>query len=220
MTVALLSEEPLTPPAEPGPYRRADYFALPDEPRCELIYGRIFMSPSRSPRHQVVVLTLAVRLREISRSLGGLLLVAPIDVALAEHSVVQPDLVYLRPESRALVGERVEGAPELLVEVLSPGTARRDRVQKLGLYAAAGVKEYWVVDPREKQIESLVNDGWSLRRRLARRSRLPVPGPTRAAARPRKFLGRGRLGAAGRLSPLAVRPAPRVAGDSSTSGSP
>ena len=159
MTVALLTEEPLAPPAELGPYRRADYLALPEEPRCELIYGRFFMSPSPSLRHQVVLLQLARRLHDIARSLGGLLLVAPMDVTLAEHSVVQPDLVYLRPESRKLVGERVEGAPDLLVEILSPGTARRDRVQKLGLYAEAGVKEYWLVDPREQQIEFLVNEG-------------------------------------------------------------
>jgi Uma2 family endonuclease len=158
VTVALLTEEPLAPPAGLGPYRRADYLALPDEPRCELIYGRFFMSPSPSALHQVVVLALATRLRDIARSVGGLVLAAPMDVTLAEHSVVQPDLLYLRPEHRSRVVDRVEGAPDLVVEVLSPGTARRDRAQKLGLYAEAGVAEYWLVEPRDRQIEFLANE--------------------------------------------------------------
>jgi Uma2 family endonuclease len=158
VSVALLTEEPLAPPAEIGPYRKADYLGLPEQPRCELIYGRFYMSPSPAVRHQVVLQLLWLRLREIARPLGGLVLLAPMDVTLADHSVVQPDLLYLRAESRGLAVERVEGPPDLLVEVLSPGTVRRDRVQKLALYAESGVREYWLVDPRERQIEFLVNE--------------------------------------------------------------
>lgn len=159
MTVALLTEVPLAPAAGLGPYRREDYLALPDEPRCELIYGRLYVSPSPNPRHQNVVLLLAQHLLRIARSTGGIAFVAPLDVGLADHSMVQPDVIYLAAGSRGIIGERLEGAPDLVVEVLSPGTSRRDRGEKLALYAETGVKEYWIVDPGERQIEFLVNEG-------------------------------------------------------------
>jgi Uma2 family endonuclease len=80
-----------------------------------------------------------------------------MDVHLAEHSVVQPDVVYLSAARRELVQQWIEGAPDLVVEVLSRGTARKDRGEKLRLYAATGVREYWIVDAEERQIEHLVN---------------------------------------------------------------
>lgn len=159
MSPNLLREPPLTPAAEPGPYRRGDYDRLSGEPRCELILGRLYVSPSPSVLHQVVVLLLGRLLDAAASSAGGLALVAPIDVVLAEHTVVQPDVLYLSAARRGLAGERIEGAPDLVVEVLSAGTVRRDRGEKLVLYAQAGVREVWLVDPAERQIEHLVNEG-------------------------------------------------------------
>jgi Uma2 family endonuclease len=158
MALALLDESPIAPTSELGPYRRADYQALPDEPRCELIYGRFYVSPSPAGPHQTVLLQLARMLDDLAVAAGGLVQIAPMDVVLAEHSVVQPDVVYLSTAHRQQMRERVEGAPDLAVEVLSPGTARRDRGEKLRLYAEAGVREYWIVDPAERQIEFLVNE--------------------------------------------------------------
>ena len=158
MSVALLQESPPGPSSRLGPYRRQDYEALPDEPRCELIYGSLFVSPSPSPLHQIIVGVLFAKLRRLSRGSGGRVFLAPLDVFLRDHSVVQPDLLYVSKERRSLVGERVEGAPDLLVEVLSPGTARRDRGDKLRLYAETGVREYWIVDPEGRQIEFLRNE--------------------------------------------------------------
>lgn len=158
MTVALLREFPPSPSSHLGPYRRQDYEALPDEPRCELIYGSLFVSPSPSPLHQTLVALLYEALRASSRETGGRVLLSPLDVYLQEHSVVQPDLLYVSRQRRGIVGRRVEGAPDLLVEVLSPGTARRDRGEKLRLYAESGVREYWIVDPKGRQIEFLVNE--------------------------------------------------------------
>ena len=71
--------------------------------------------------------------------------------------MVQPDVVYVAPENLAIVGDFITGSPDLVVEVLSHGTARRDRGEKLGLYAQSGVREYWLVDPVTQQIEFLVN---------------------------------------------------------------
>jgi Uma2 family endonuclease len=157
MAVALLKDPPLALPADLGPYRRRDYEILADEPRCELIFGRFYLSPSASSLHQVVVLLLSRLLDEIADASGGLALFAPMDVNLAEHSVVQPDVIYVSASRREIVHERLEGAPDLVIEVLSPGTARRDRGEKLRLYAQAGVREYWIVDPAERQIEFLAN---------------------------------------------------------------
>jgi Uma2 family endonuclease len=159
MAIPLLKDVPLAPPADLGPYRRKDYEGLPDEPRCELIYGRFYVSPSPSVVHQMVVFLLAQKLQQLARKVKAWVFVAPLDVNLFDHSVTQPDVLYISPANRRIIEERIEGAPDLIVEVLSPGTARRDRGDKLRLYAEAGVREYWVFDPRERQIEFLRNDG-------------------------------------------------------------
>lgn len=156
MGVALLKEPPFTFPSEPGPYRREDYDQLPDEPRCELIFGRFHVSPSPSVLHQVVLGLLFEALNRIADTSRGLALTAPLDVILADHSIVQPDLIYISSDRRSIVRERIEGTPDLLVEILSKGTARRDRGEKLALYLASGVREYWIVDPIERQIEFLI----------------------------------------------------------------
>lgn len=70
----------------------------------------------------------------------------------------QPDVIYLTAANRGIIGQRLEGAPDLVVEVLSAGTTRRDRGEKLALYAETGIREYWIVDPSERQIEFLVNE--------------------------------------------------------------
>ncbi len=153
MGMTVFAELPLTPSGHLGPYRRADYARLPDEPRCELIYGRLYLSPSPLLLHQVIVAEIWRRLHEVATATGGLAALAPLDVHLADHSVVQPDVLYVAPENRAILQDWIEGNPDLSVEVLSPGTARRDRGEKLKLYAESGVREYWIVDPAERQIE-------------------------------------------------------------------
>lgn len=167
VTTTRFEETPLAPPTTLGPYRRRDYESLPDEPRCELIYGRLYVAQSPFVRHQVVVGEIWRVLDAAAARSGGLALVAPMDVHLAEHSVVQPDVVYLSAERRELAQEWIEGAPDLVVEVLSRGTARKERGEKLRLYAAAGVREYWIVDAEERQIEHLVNRDGEMRVVLA-----------------------------------------------------
>ncbi|HEX4952150.1 MAG TPA: Uma2 family endonuclease [Thermoanaerobaculia bacterium] len=157
MSPTLLAEVPLAPPLDLGPFRLAEYEAWPEGERCELLFGTLYAIPSPSPRHQLAALLLWRRLHELALSTGGLALAAPVDVVLAEHSVVQPDVIYVSGGRLGIVREqRIEGAPDLVVEVVSPGSARRDRDEKLRLYADAGVREYWLVDPAERQIEILV----------------------------------------------------------------
>jgi Uma2 family endonuclease len=85
---------------------------------------------------------------------------APFDVELAFNTVVQPDiLVVLNENLSKIIPSHVVGAPDLTVEVLSPGTARYDRVKKYNAYAHAGVREYWIVDPLKETVEVLYLEG-------------------------------------------------------------
>ena len=145
------------PRSVPGPYRASDYWKLPDECLCELLYGRFYVSPSPSALHQIVSHLLCDCLWLAAQKSGGVVLNAPMDVVLAEHSVVQPDLLYISAERRHIVSERVGGAPDLVVEIISARSVLRDRVEKMRLYAEAGVKEYWIVDPVEKAVEFFLN---------------------------------------------------------------
>ena len=115
------------------------------------------MTPSPPPLHQIVALVLWRWLDDIACQSGGLALAAPLDTALADHTVVQPDVLYVTRERISIVRERIEGAPDLVIEVLSPSTAWRDRGEKLRAYAEFGVREYWPVDPVARHIEFLVN---------------------------------------------------------------
>jgi Uma2 family endonuclease len=156
MAVLLEAEPPRSLAGTPGPCRKADYFALPDEPRCELLWGHLVVTPAPAPRHQIVLSALAARFRDFALATGHAYLIAPIDVTLSEHTVLQPDLLLVARERRDIIPEGFEGAPDLVVEILSPSSQRRDRLIKLGLYARAAVPEYWIVDPEEQTVELLV----------------------------------------------------------------
>ena len=116
------------------------------------------MSPSPSVLHQTIVLLLTEMFAKLSRQSGGLAFCAPMDVILADDTIVQPDLLYVAKNRRDIVKERIQGAPDLVVEVLSSGTQRRDRLEKMDLYARHGVKEYWIVDPSAKLFDFLLNE--------------------------------------------------------------
>lgn len=155
MALELLNDYPAYPPQDLGPHRRSDYEILPDLPRCELIFGRLYKAPSCSLLHQLAALILWRFLDRLSRTTGALAVAAPFDVALFEHSVVQPDVLYFSAARRKLVRDRAEGAPDLVVEVVSPSSARNDRIQKLRLYADSGVQEYWLVDAEGRHVQFL-----------------------------------------------------------------
>ena len=165
MPVVYETDAPHAPRSDLGPYREADYVALPDEPRCELLYGRLHVTPAPTVRHQHVVGRVFRFLLDLADLSSGQAIVSPVDVVLAEHSIVQPDVIYVTQARSSILRARVEGAPDLVVEILSPGTARRDLGEKLRLYAESGVAEYWIVDPVLETFELLENtrDGFRLR---------------------------------------------------------
>jgi Uma2 family endonuclease len=118
----------------------------------ELIDGEVVMSPTPVPGHQTLVLQLAIVIRSLGEE--GKVYVAPLDVYLDDDNVVQPDVLWIGPASRCEIGEKhLSGAPDLVVEVLSPSTAQRDKITKFRLYEKHGVREYWIVDPTAQYIE-------------------------------------------------------------------
>ena len=143
----------LTVPVVPGAARLEDYMALPEGTPVELIKGELVVSPAPLRPHQVIVGLLFDLLLDVARATGGQAYVSPIDVVLAEDTVVQPDVIFVDKGRLGILGDQVMGPPDLAVEVISPDHARRDRVHKAGLYAEHGVAEYWIVDPKEKVFE-------------------------------------------------------------------
>src|SRR5213083_1303169 len=135
-----------------------DYCTLPDDGlRYEIIDGMLFAEPSPRRAHQKAVGNLFTILHAWVRAHDlGEVYVAPFDVLLDPSTTVEPDLVFVVRDRLEIVADRgVEGAPDLLVEVLSPGTARRDRVRKLNAYARLGVRHYWLVDRDAKTGEAV-----------------------------------------------------------------
>ncbi len=146
-----------SPPSTTGPYRAADYWQLPKGEPIELIQGKLVMSPSPNYLHQAISLLLSEFVLQAARQGGGKGCAAPIDVVLADHSILQPDLIYVSKERRGIVKRHVEGPPDLLIEIISGNHARRDRVDKLNIYAEFGVAEYWIVDPERRVFDFLIN---------------------------------------------------------------
>jgi Uma2 family endonuclease len=129
--------------------------------RVELIDGVVYVTPAPKPSHQFIAQNLNSLLdRHIRAGNLGRLATAPLDVRLSDHDVVQPDLLFIARERLSIVGEAViEGAPDLVAEILSPGTRERDLGVKRDLYARAGVREYWLIDPSEQTIDVLALAG-------------------------------------------------------------
>ncbi|HEU5433575.1 MAG TPA: Uma2 family endonuclease, partial [Thermomicrobiales bacterium] len=129
--------------------------------RLELIDGVLYVTPAPRPAHQMVLDNLYFRLGLHVRSKGlGRVLTAPLDVRLSDTDVVQPDLLFISQARLSIAGEvAIDGAPDLVVEILSHGTRERDRGAKRDLYARVGVREYWLVDPRSHTIEVLSLQG-------------------------------------------------------------
>lgn len=145
-------------------YTWNDYRTWTDDERWEIIGGEAFdRSPAPGMAHQRAVLRLST---ELDRHFAGTtceVFVSPVDVRLSEEDIVQPDIVVVC-EALKVKPTHIEGAPTLVVEVLSPSTEVHDRLRKMALYARAGVKEVWLVSPEAQLVEVFVLDGATYRR--------------------------------------------------------
>jgi len=140
----------------------SDYAALPDDGRrYELHRGELSAIPTPGTRHQGAVLALTVLLHEHVKSRGlGTVFISPTACILSDVTVVQPDILYIATDRLSIISERaIEGAPTLVVEVLSSSTARFDRELKMNLYAEHCVPYYWIVDPESRSVEGYTLTG-------------------------------------------------------------
>ena len=135
-----------------------DYLETSDDERYELLNGELILSPSPREIHQHILSVLHLRIGAFARERNlGKVYFSPFDVVLSDTDVVQPDLLFISSERTEIITpDNVRGAPDLVVEILSPATAERDRTLKLDLYAKHGVKEYWIVDPDSRTIMVLL----------------------------------------------------------------
>lgn len=141
---------------KPGEYTIEDYYALPDDQRVELIDGVFYEMNAPTGIHQVIAGELYAIFRNYIRGNKGecVPIVSPIDVQLDcdEKTMVQPDVIILCDRNKLVKRGGVYGAPDLVIEVLSPSTRKKDMIKKNQKYMDAGVKEYWMVDPDRKRV--------------------------------------------------------------------
>ncbi|MBR1914618.1 MAG: Uma2 family endonuclease [Lachnospiraceae bacterium] len=131
-----------------------DYYALPDDVRAELIDGRLFYMESPGLTHQTVYGELFYQISAYIKSKNGSCWIVPdFDTKLdtAEDTIVRPDISIICDPDK-LTERRCEGAPDWIIEIVSPGNPKHDYLTKLELYQRTGVREYWIVDPRKKTV--------------------------------------------------------------------
>jgi Uma2 family endonuclease len=134
-----------------------DYKNLPESEtkRYELLEGELVMVPSPTTYHQRISWNLERILGDfVAKHDLGVIYDAPLDVVFSQEDVAQPDILFIsNAHSQIITDENIQGAPDLIIEILSPATGERDRTYKRTLYARHGVREYWIVDPADKSIE-------------------------------------------------------------------
>ncbi|MCB1191340.1 MAG: Uma2 family endonuclease [Leptospiraceae bacterium] len=137
----------------------ADYLKTPEGGIFQLIGGEIIEMTSPSLYHQEILLNIVSEFRNfLLKNKIGKVFIAPSDVYFTEIETYQPDILILLTESFSKMKEnKIEGAPDLIVEILSPSTAYYDLKHKKSIYEKYGVKEYWIVDPIEKTVEIFQN---------------------------------------------------------------
>ena len=164
MAQAGTSPAPAHPEGEPAVIQEGltadDYFRLPlTIVPHNLIHGRLYISPSPFVNHQRTVLAIGHALFDYALESGGEAIIAPMDCRLGDGNVLQPDAFYVAPENLGIIHDHIFGPPDLVVEVLSRGTRRFDRTQKLETYARNGVREAWLVDPESETVIVFTGDG-------------------------------------------------------------
>ena len=142
-----------------------DYLKLNDDKRYEIIKGRLVEMAGASFEHQDVLTIILMKMREFcDRNNLGKVIPSPFDVVLNDENVVQPDIVFISNEKLHLIKNSLFGVPDLVVEVVSDSSEKKDKIIKKKLYEKFRVKEYWIVEPNKKKIRVYVikNNRYSL----------------------------------------------------------
>ena len=134
-----------------------DYKNAPDDRRYELLDGELILVPAPNMFHQTTSKKLFWKLQPVEERGLGWVFYAPTDVKFTNTDTVQPDMVFVSSErSHIITEDNIRGAPDLVIEILSPSTAARDRTFKRALYERHGVNEYWMVDNDARNITVLL----------------------------------------------------------------
>lgn len=145
-------------------YTYQDYFNLPDDgPRYELINGELVMTPAPNTMHQNIIVKMIYEIeRFLQQQKIGKLFCAPTDVKFSDSNILQPDIFFISKERSGIITEKmINGTPDVIIEILSPGTAYYDLLEKKEIYEQSGVAEYWIVDPKKLRIDVYRNVGQS-----------------------------------------------------------
>lgn len=149
-------------PADNEKHDIRDYHLLPEGAPYQLIEGELVRTPTPPVIHQVVSGNLLSRLMNSVKTSGAGLVLHWVGVFIDDENAFQPDLVFVSKQRRDLVkDDGIHGAPDMVIEILSPSTAYYDLKKKYRVYEKSGVKEYWIVDPEMKAVElySLTEQG-------------------------------------------------------------
>jgi Uma2 family endonuclease len=148
---------------EPGYYTYADYLEWDEDFRAEIIDGELYMMATPSRFHQSISMALSARIYNFLLGKTCKVYVAPFTVRLfprrdgSDDTVLEPDITVVCDPSK-LDKQGCAGAPDMVVEILSPSTARNDKIAKLRKYQKAGVKELWIIDPDAKTLDTYILD--------------------------------------------------------------
>ncbi|MDO4338889.1 MAG: Uma2 family endonuclease [Eubacteriales bacterium] len=142
--------------AQPKLYTEDDYYSLPEDIRAELIDGQIYYQAAPSRAHQEILSFLHVEIANYIRAKSGSCRIYPAPFAVklykdSETTIVEPDISVICDHTK-LTDRGCTGAPDWIVEIISPSTSSHDYIRKLNLYADSGVREYWIVDPIKETI--------------------------------------------------------------------
>jgi len=162
-----------------GYYTYADYLTWDDDQRWELIDGKPYLMSAPNVNHQILSGEIYVQLHSFLRGGKCRVIYAPCDVRLnhdtLNDTVVQPDLMVVCDKEKYFDKKSVDGAPDLVIEILSPSNPNHDRVRKFNKYCEAGVREFWIVDPVAKNVAvNILSDGKYTTRIYGSTDKVPV----------------------------------------------
>ena len=154
-------KEGLSEYAKENGYTYEDYLKIPEEPgyRFEILEGILVKEPSPTMHHQRVSRELVLQLMRFFDNFDpkGELFFAPLDVTLTNKNVLQPDILFVSSGRKEIMREeRIDGPCDLVVEIMSPTSRRKDRLKKMEIYRKAGIPHYWLVDPEENTLEAFI----------------------------------------------------------------
>jgi Uma2 family endonuclease len=137
----------------PGPYDASDWAKTPEDFRAELIEGHIVLSPAPFFDHQYLISLIYDQISPQAKKNDALVMLSPFDVKLSQITFLQPDLLYLTASRIKQIKKFMHGAPDVVIEIVSPSARKRDRIKKFNLYQKYKVPEYWLFDPVKQTAE-------------------------------------------------------------------